>query len=150
MPTVLIIDDEEVILYAFRPNFREPAYTLLTASTAAEGVEMVRQLRPDAVILDVHLPDASGLETFEQIRLADARIPVILITGHGTTELAIEAIKRGAFDYLLKPLELPQLREIVGRACASSRLMYVPAVVPEDSPPPGPARSEEHTSELQS
>ncbi|HKB41877.1 MAG TPA: sigma-54 dependent transcriptional regulator [Gemmataceae bacterium] len=139
MPTVLIIDDEEFILYAFRQNFREPAYTLLTASTAAEGVEMVRQLRPDLVILDVHLPDASGLETFEQIRLADARIPVVLITGHGTTELAIEAIKRGAFDYLLKPLELPQLREIVGRACASSRLMYVPAVVPEDSPPPGPA-----------
>ena len=129
MPTLLVIDDEESILHAFRQNFREPAYTLLTASSAGEGLEQVRQ-RPDVVILDVHLPDSSGLETFEQIRRADARIPVILITGHGTTELAIEAIKRGAFDYLLKPPELPQLREIIARACASSRLMSVPAVVP--------------------
>src|SRR5262249_59312190 len=139
MPTVLIIDDEEFILYAFRQNFREPAYTLLPASTAAEGVELVRPLRPDAVILDVHLPDSSGLETFEQIRRTDARIPVILITGHGTTELAIEAIKRGAFDYLLKPPELPQLREIIARACASSRLMAQPVVVPDEAVPQGPA-----------
>src|SRR5213080_3715105 len=138
MPTLLVIDDEESILHAFRQNFREPAYTLLTATSAQEGVELVRH-RPDVVILDVHLPDSSGLETFEQIRRADARIPVILITGHGTTELAIEAIKRGAFDYLLKPLELPQLREIVARACASSRLMYVPAVVPDEAVPQGPA-----------
>src|SRR5437764_13728936 len=105
MPTLLVIDDEEFILYAFRQNFREPAYTLLTASTAAEGVELIRRHRPDAVILDVHLPDSSGLETFEQIRRADARIPVLLVTGHGTTELAIEAMKQGAFDYSLKPLD---------------------------------------------
>ncbi|MBI1913349.1 MAG: sigma-54-dependent Fis family transcriptional regulator [Planctomycetes bacterium] len=138
MPTLLVIDDEESILHAFRQNFREPAYTLLTAASAEEGVERVRD-RPDVVILDVHLPDSSGLETFEQIRRADARIPVILITGHGTTELAIEAIKRGAFDYLLKPPELPQLREIIARACASSRLMSVPAVVPDEALPHGPA-----------
>src|SRR5262245_25748009 len=139
MPTLLIIDDEENILYAFRQNFRAPAYTLLTASSASEGVESVRNNRPDVVILDIHLPDATGLETFERIRHANARIPVILITGHGTTDLAIEAIKHGAFDYLLKPLELPQLREIVARACASSRLMSVPAIVPNEAPPPGPA-----------
>jgi two-component system nitrogen regulation response regulator GlnG len=138
VPTLLVIDDEESILHAFRQNFREPAYTLLTASSAGEGLEQVRK-RPDVVILDVHLPDSSGLETFEQIRRADARIPVILITGHGTTELAIEATKRGAFDYLLKPPELPQLREIIARACASSRLMSVPAVVPDEILPQGPA-----------
>ena len=82
------------------------------------------------VILDVHLPDASGLDTFAQIYRADARMPVVLVTGHGTTDLAIEAMKRGAYDYLLKPLELPQLRELVdpGRG-HSSRLMTVPAVV---------------------
>jgi two-component system nitrogen regulation response regulator GlnG len=57
---------------------------------------------------------------------------VILITGHGTTDLAIEAMKRGAYDYLLKPLDLHQLRELVDRACASARLMHVPALVPSD------------------
>src|SRR5262249_24198670 len=60
-------------------------------------------------------------------------IPVILVTGHGTTDLAIEAIKCGAYEYLLKPLELPQLRELVRRACASSRLMHVPAVMPSET-----------------
>jgi two-component system nitrogen regulation response regulator GlnG len=133
MPTLLVIDDEPSILYAFKQNFREPAYTVLTASSAAEGVEIIRAHRPDAVILDVHLPDATGLVAFEQIRRTDARIPVLLVTGHGTTDLAIEAMKRGAYEYLLKPLELPQLRELVARACASSRLMYVPAVVADET-----------------
>ncbi len=62
----------------------------------------------------------------------DARIPIIFITGHGTTDLAIEAIKQGAFDYLLKPLELPMLRELIDRAVRSSLMMRVPAVLPEN------------------
>jgi two-component system nitrogen regulation response regulator GlnG len=98
-------------------------------------MEKFTQIRPDVVLLDVHLPDASGLQTFEQIRQSDARIPIILITGHGTSDLAIEAMKRGAYEYLLKPLELPQLRELIERACASSRLMCVPAVVGDEAPP---------------
>src|SRR5262245_25112906 len=134
MPTLLVIDDEPSILHAFGRAFRGPEYTLVTASSAAEGLAALDRGPPDVVILDVHLGDASGLETFEQVRRRDARIPVILITGHGTTELAIEAMKRGAYEYLLKPLELPQLRDLVARACQSSRLMHVPAVVADDEP----------------
>jgi two-component system nitrogen regulation response regulator GlnG len=67
----------------------------------------------------------------------DARVPVILVTGHGTTELAIEAIKEGAFEYLLKPLELADLRAVIGRALQSSLLMRVPAALQEESPEPG-------------
>jgi two-component system nitrogen regulation response regulator GlnG len=129
MPTLLLIDDEPSIQHAFRRAFRAPDFALVTASSAAEGLAALTRKTPDAVILDVHLGDASGLETFEQIRRRDARIPVILITGHGTTDLAIEAMKRGAYEYLLKPLELPQLRDLVAKACQSSRLMHVPAVV---------------------
>ena len=136
MATLLIIDDEPFILYAFQQNFRAPACRVRTASTAAEGLEMFQRERPDVVLLDVHLPDASGLQTFEQLRQLDARIPVILITGHGTSDLAIEAMKRGAYEYLTKPLELPQLRELVERACASSRLMCVPAVLATETPTP--------------
>src|SRR3954468_9872250 len=110
MPTLLVIDDEPSILHAFRRAFREPEYALVTASSAAEGLAALERAAPDVVILDVHLGDASGLETFEQGRRRDARTPVILVTGHGTTDLAIEAMKRGAYEYLLKPLELPQLR----------------------------------------
>src|SRR5262249_27490657 len=121
MPTLLVIDDEPSILHAFRRAFREPDFALVTAASAAEGLAALDRQPPDVVILDVPLGDASGLETFEQVRRRDARIPVVLITGHGTTDLAIEAMKRGAYEYLLKPLELPQLRELVAKACQSSR-----------------------------
>ena len=88
------------------------------------------------VVLDVHLPDASGLETYHRLRAIDGRVPVILVTGHGTADLAIEAMKEGAFDYLLKPLELADLRDRLGQAFESSRLTRVPAALPEDAAPP--------------
>ncbi len=134
MAKLLIVDDEPVIVHAFRKAFRPPDYEVISARTAAEGMTALAK-RPDVVVLDVHLPDSDGLAAFERIRKFDARIPVILITGHGTTELAIEAMKHGAFDYLLKPLEYDQLRELVERACASSRLMHVPAVIGGAAPP---------------
>ncbi len=136
MPTLLVIDDEQSILHAFQRAFRPPNFVLHTACAAAEGLSLLAQHKPDVVILDVHLPDATGLDTFEAIRGVDARIPVILITGHGTTDLAIEAIKRGAYEYLLKPLELAHLRELVDRACATSRLMHVPAILADVETPP--------------
>ncbi len=131
MPILLVIDDEPAILHAFRRVFREPVFTLLTAGSAAEGIDTVQRVRPDVVVLDVHLPDASGLQTLARLRAIDARIPVILITGHGTTDLAIEAMKQGAYEYLLKPLELPQLRELIDKASRSSRLMHVRAALEE-------------------
>src|SRR5579864_26028 len=112
MATLLIIDDEPVIQHAFRKAFRAPAHDVLSAGSAAEGLDLLRRRAPDVVILDVHLPDSDGLKTFERIKAFDARIPVILITGHGTTELAIAAMKQGAFDYLLKPLEYEQIRTL--------------------------------------
>jgi two-component system nitrogen regulation response regulator GlnG len=136
MPTLLIVDDEPSIRHAFRRAFRPPECEVIEASSAGQALRELRARRPDVVVLDIHLPDADGLKAFEQIRAFDARIPVVLITGHGTTELAIEAMKHGAFDLLLKPLEYAQLREQIGRALASSLLMSVPAV--PTSTPPGP------------
>jgi DNA-binding NtrC family response regulator len=139
MPALLLIDDEPVIQHAFRKAFHDPEYTTVTARTAKDGVKLLAERRPDVVILDVHLPDANGLQAFDQLKSVDARTPIILITGHGTTDLAIEAMKRGAFEYLLKPLAYDQLRELVSRACVSSRLMHVPAVVDEVGSAPAEA-----------
>lgn len=105
-----------------------------TAASAAEAVELIARERPDVVVLDVRLPDATGLETYHRLRVIDARVPVILVTGHGTTELAIEAMKAGAYEYLLKPLELTELRAVVDRAVQSSLLMRVPAAMPDEVP----------------
>src|SRR5215211_4886757 len=138
MPVLLVNDDDEAILHGFRRVFRGPDLTLLTAATGEEGLEAFSRARPDAVLLDVHLPDGSGLDAFRRMQQVDARVPVVFITGHGTTDTAIEAMKLGAFDYLLKPLELRHLRELVARAVAISRLMRVPAVT-EDEPIQEPA-----------
>ncbi|MBV8431785.1 MAG: sigma-54-dependent Fis family transcriptional regulator, partial [Solirubrobacterales bacterium] len=132
MATILVIDDEASILHAFRRAFADPEDTLETASDGSEGLELVARLRPDVVVLDLNLPDISGLDVFHRIRTIDARIPVIFITGQGTTETAIEAMKRGAFEYLLKPVDFHQLRGVVNRALELNRLTRVPAVFEEN------------------
>jgi two-component system nitrogen regulation response regulator GlnG len=133
MPVVLVIDDEPAILHAFRRGLQQADVTVLTAASAAEGLALVTQHDPEVVILDLALPDLSGLDVFRRLHQRNAKLPVIFITGHGTTDTAIEAMKLGAFDYLLKPLELAHVRDLVARACAISRLMRVPAVT-EDEP----------------
>jgi two-component system nitrogen regulation response regulator GlnG len=107
---------------------------VIVARTGREGVDLARRLRPDAAVLDVRLADMSGLEVFDQIRRIDPRLPVIVITAYASTETAIEATKRGAFEYLLKPIDFHQLREVVQKAFDLSRLRHVPAVFDEDKP----------------
>src|SRR4051794_1301255 len=138
MATILVIDDEASILHAFRRAFADPEDTLQTASDGSEGLELVARSRPDVVVLDLNLPDMSGMDVFHRIRTIDARIPVIFITGHGTTETAIEAMKQGAFDYLLKPLDVARVRELVERAAEISRLMRIPAMVADEAEARGP------------
>ncbi len=134
MPRLLVIDDEPSILHAFRRAFHDSELELLTAETAADGVQAVREDRPDVIVLDLNLPDGSGLECFERIKEIDRRIPVIFITGHGTVESAIEATKQGAFDYLFKPLELPELKQLVARAIRLSEMVKTaPAVNPDET-----------------
>ncbi|MCY2987341.1 MAG: sigma-54 dependent transcriptional regulator [Planctomycetota bacterium] len=101
---------------------------------ARQGIEMVQEHAPDVVLLDIQLPDMSGLDAFAEIHHIDPRLPVVIITAHGTTETAIEAMKRGAFEYLLKPLDLPVLRDVVSKAIELSRLSRVPAVFEQAAP----------------
>ena len=132
MPTLLVVDDEPNVLYSLEKALGGADLEVLTASTGQQGVELVRRRRPDAVLLDVRLTDMTGLEAFDRIREIDPRLPVILVTAYSTTETAIEAMKRGAFDYLLKPVDFHQLREAVGRAVDLNRLARVPAVFEEE------------------
>ncbi len=132
MSRLLVVDDEPSLRYSLEKSLHSEALEVVTAATAAEGIEIVRQCPPDAVILDVRLPDMPGLEAFDQIRRMDPRLPVIIITAFTTTETAIEAMKRGAFEYMLKPVDFHQLREMVAKAIELSRLRHVPAVFAED------------------
>jgi two-component system nitrogen regulation response regulator GlnG len=131
-PTLLVIDDEQSVRYSFRRVLEGEGVVVLTAATAAEGLRQVREQRPDVVVLDIQLPDRSGLEVFRDIQALDPRRPVVFITAHGTTETAIQAMKGGAFDYLVKPVDLERLSQVVGRAFEAARLMQVPAVLPTE------------------
>src|SRR5438128_7746361 len=134
MATLLVIDDEESVRYSFRRVFESGQVQVLTARTATEGLNLVREKSPDVVVLDLQLPDRPGLEVFHDIQALDLKRPVVFITAHGTTETAIEAMKGGAFDYLIKPVDLDRLTQVIDRAFDAARLMQVPAVLPaEDS-----------------
>jgi two-component system nitrogen regulation response regulator GlnG len=128
VPTLLVVDDEPSILHFFRRAFSDPEVKLITASSAEEGLDKVRNAEPDLIVLDVDLAGQSGLDLFREIQKVDPRTPVIFITGHGTTATAIEAMQLGAYEYLLKPLELDQLLDLADRAFEISRLMKTPAV----------------------
>jgi DNA-binding NtrC family response regulator len=81
--------------------------------------------------MNIQLPDQAGLEAFRRIQEVDAKVPVVVITANGNTDMAIEAIKMGAYDYVLSPPDLPQLRDLLTRAFEVSRLMRVPALYPD-------------------
>ena len=96
MPTLLIIDDERNVRYSLEKGLREEGLTILTAETAREGLQTAQQQTVDAILLDVQLPDLSGLDALARLRERDRKTPVVIMTAHGTAETAIEAMKRGA------------------------------------------------------
>jgi two-component system nitrogen regulation response regulator GlnG len=141
MSTVVVVDDDPAVLAVFRGAFKDSDVTVMTAGTAAAGLAAVTRHRPDVVLLDVHLPDGSGLELFGRVRETDATVPVIFITAGGTSDTVIEAMKLGAFDYLTKPLNLPAVRGLLDRAFSIRRMMHVPVVIHE-AEKPGNERSD--------
>ncbi len=129
MQTLLIIDDERNVLYSLEKGLRADDLRILTSPTAQEGIAIAAKTSPDAILLDVRLPDLSGLDALERLRAHDRKVPIIIMTAHGTAETAIEAMKRGAFDYILKPWKLADLQELVSRALEARRLSHVPVAI---------------------
>jgi two-component system nitrogen regulation response regulator GlnG len=133
MARLLVVDDEPNVLYSIKKWLQSESLEVTVARTGRQGIELTRELRPDVVVLDVRLADTSGMEVFDAIRELDPRLPVILITAYAATETAIEAMKRGAFEYLLKPVDFHQLRDVVQRAVELSRFRHVPPVFGDDA-----------------
>ncbi|AMV26197.1 putative transcriptional regulatory protein TcrX [Gemmata sp. SH-PL17] len=114
MPTLLVVDDEPSVCYSIALLFGDETTRVVTAGKVAEGVRAFRSERPEVVVLDLLLPDGTGLQAFEAIRAISPKQPVVFITAHGTTTTAIEAMKQGAFDYLIKPSISPGWRTFCG------------------------------------
>ena len=131
---LLIDDDPGLIPEQVNQAFPAPSHRVEVATTGRAGLTCVRNSPPDAVLLDLRLPDQTGLEVLQGIRDIDARIPVIFVTMTKTADTAIEAMKQGAFDYLFKPLDLKHVRRVVGEAIEVGQRMRAPAVVTETPP----------------
>ena len=132
MSKLLVIDDEPVICHSFRRVFSSSDVEVLTVGTVTEGWKRIELDEPDVIVLDLQLPDGSGLDLFERIQQSNPKRPVIFVTAHGSTDTAIEAMKRGAFDYLAKPFELEHMSRLLDRAFQAARLMREPAALPDD------------------
>src|SRR3954470_13219580 len=137
MEKLLLVDDEADVQYSFRRIFDSPEIELSTASSGEEALEMVPRVKPNLVVMDVRMGGMNGLETLRRIRELDTKLPVIMMTAYGTTQTAMEAMKLGAYDYLLKPFDVPKLKEIVFSALKAARDMkevvsYQPLLESED------------------
>jgi len=137
MDKVLLIDDEADVQYSFGRIFDSPQIEVATANSGEEGISLVPKVKPDLVIMDIRMGGMSGLETLRRIRESYPKLLVIMMTAYGTTQTAIEAMKLGAYDYLLKPFDVPRLKEIVTNALKAARDMkqvvsYQPLLESED------------------
>ncbi|MCD6298899.1 MAG: sigma-54-dependent Fis family transcriptional regulator, partial [Deltaproteobacteria bacterium] len=126
MSAIIIIDDDDQLRKSFEKLLIEEGYDVESAASGEAGLKLVREKVPDLIILDVRLPGMNGLETFQHIHEIEPKLPVIIMTAFGTTETAIEATKMGAFDYILKPFDIPDMLLVIGQALEAGRFMRSP------------------------
>ena len=130
MSKILVIDDDRSVRHLIAKAFDDSDVEVIPAATAEEGMRLLSGSKPDVVLLDILLPETSGLDVFERIHSSDSKLPVIFITSLSSSETAIRAMTLGAFDYLLKPLDLTRIRDLVRQALEIRRLMSIPVEMP--------------------
>jgi DNA-binding NtrC family response regulator len=113
MSLILIIDDDRQLSISFTKILTQEGYETTAAFNGQQGIEQAERLQPDLVILDIRLPDMSGIEVFEIVHERFPKLPVIMITAFGNTETAIDAIQKGAYDFIYKPFDVPEMLELV-------------------------------------
>jgi DNA-binding NtrC family response regulator len=135
--SLLIVDDEEDVIYSFRRLLADEGYELLSAHSGEEGVQIFREKRPDLVLMDVRMAGIDGLQALQSIRKIDPKALVIIMTAFSSTGAAIEAMKAGAYDYVLKPFDIEKIKRLLREAMRSSESMksvvsYQPLLSRED------------------
>ncbi len=121
-PVILLVDDEDTIRLFLEKTLREEGYEALTAATGTEALERTRSELPDLVLLDLKLPDMSGLDVLKQIKEEVPEVCVIMLTAFGDIETAVTAMKKGAFDFVSKPVNLEELLITIGKGLDSRKL----------------------------
>lgn len=133
MPGLLVIDDDPSIIHLVRSACKNMAIEIHSAGDGEHGMELLKRHQPNVLLVDVMLPEMTGIEMFQKVRRINERIPVIFMTAGSESDAAIEAIKYGALDFLLKPLDVEQVRRLVEEALEINRLMETPVELPSAS-----------------
>ena len=121
---VLIIDDEDTIRDSMHQVLKKEGYQVREAADGKEGLSLFNQETFQVVFLDLKLPGLNGLRILGQMKEANPETPIIIITGYGSIESAVEAIKLGAFDYMVKPFSPEELRLVTKKAIESRKMMF--------------------------
>src|SRR5438093_576932 len=137
MEKILVVDDEADIRRAFRRNLDSEELRIVEATDGHDAIRQVAVEQPDVVVMDIRMAGTSGLDTLRKLRELNPKLLIIMMTAYGTTQTAIEAMKLGAYDYVLKPLDVPKLKALIDSALKSARAMrevvsYPPLLAKEE------------------
>ncbi|MFH0924788.1 MAG: sigma-54 dependent transcriptional regulator [bacterium] len=123
MSKILIVDDEKNVLSSFHKIMSQEGYEIFTANNAETGLSIVKDTPMNLLIMDIRMPGISGLEAFSKFKGIDYKMPIIIMTAYGTTETAIEAMQLGAYDYIIKPFEVPEMKNLIRKAFETGKMM---------------------------
>ena len=123
MDTILIVDDEKNYPLVLSAVLQDEGFETLTANSGDEALGILDHSDIDLVLTDMKMPKMDGIELLERIKLKDAELPVIMMTAHGTVEKAVEAMQKGAYNYILKPFDNDRLVIYVNKAVAMFRVV---------------------------
>jgi len=133
MSQLLIVDDDKNIRSSLQKLLAKQGHAVDTAASGEAALARLQTLQPDTLLMDIRMAGLSGLETFRQVKQLLPRLPVIMMTAYGTTDTAIEAMQLGAYEYLLKPFDVPTLLKVVEQALATRRLTQGQVLLEEDA-----------------
>lgn len=129
MPKALVVDDDRAVRLQLKHSLEQIDYFVEEAEEGQTVVDTLKQFEPDVILLDISLPNCSGLDVFQWIRAVDRKTPIIFVTAESDSSIAIQAIQMGAYDYIVKPIDLQHLQELVEEAVESKRLMDTPVAI---------------------
>jgi DNA-binding NtrC family response regulator len=121
---ILVVDDEEDVRETLQSVLKSMNYVPYVAAGGAEALEIIRDNKIDVVLSDLYMPEMDGIELLKRVRTQDKNIIFLMITAHPTIETAVEAIKKGAYDYLTKPFHIEEVRLKISRALEKKGLMH--------------------------
>ncbi len=119
---ILVIDDEKLIRWMLNDVLGKEGYQVITAETGEAGLKLVEEEGPDLILLDLRLPGIGGMEVLDRVKKIEPEALVIILTAHGTVESAVEAMRKGAYDYLNKPIDLEETKLVVRKALETVQL----------------------------